>query len=429
MGPKDTTSGPGGEKRWGGGHAAPSKSGQKPGGAQRGNHQAAQSTFMEAQQGQAIDRDEIARHDETILENVRAAVRNRENPGDPDSVSEGVLRAKVLELGYRASFSNLDAKSKVFHVETNHFTLQPPNKIWVYSLDMTRQFATPRGDIKVKKLAEKLLIMDAVAQGSNSFNVPSTSWITDGDLLWSTQQFAQIDLSTPGRIANFWYQNELGVPLEIARIEISFQQVIQCTLPMTQLFYDGSATTWNKSVPAVLMRGLNAFLTRQARARHDLYHPSSNGRFYTKAANDHRDLDRMVRAIKGFSASTRPGTENLILNINTTTSPFFKRNITVSSFIRSQHASGASLRSIIAALKGVKVRLMYDLDKSQVTPAAIADLKSKGVQHQSEENRKFRFISEIAAASEKPKIGQNEDQKASDRTTTALKWFHERLWP
>ena len=102
---------------------------------------------------------------------------------------------------------------------------------------------------------------------------------------------------------------------------------------------------------SVLTRGLNAFLTDWARSQPGLEFTGGNKSFSTR----NFVLSQVIRAFKGFFLSVRPGTHQLLMNINSVASPFYYLQ-SVHDLIRNAQRSPHSLSGI---LKGVKVRIRY----------------------------------------------------------------------
>lgn len=192
----------------------------------------------------------------------------------PAEFQDAVEQTKRVH-GLRSTFANTNV-GKHGEVVTNYVTLTQPSRIYVYELEMISDFTDDGFPIKIRRNAEKRTIIDRIVQSNliPELGVVAGSpkpWATDGDLIWSvTDLFSTTD---PGEIttlhhsmnlfegANLTYVNECRESKTAARIKISFKMLINTTKTMSQLLADSENSSQGQSEAAILLRGLNAFLT------------------------------------------------------------------------------------------------------------------------------------------------------------------------
>ena len=156
------------------------------------------------------------------------------------------------------------------------------------------------------------------------FNVPV------GAPAWTTQA------------AGLFYMNEMGVQLHLDQVEITYVHDIDMSRPVAELMYDDAVTAMDENLPSVLIRGLNAFFTHHVmRSTGNVVTTGGHRSFeqtrgYILGPRSHQSYH--IRALKGSSLSTRPGNDQLFLNVNTATSPFFS-DMTVADFIHGARQS------------------------------------------------------------------------------------------
>ena len=314
----------------------------------------------------------------------------------------------IRKYGLRSGFATPDPGALI---ETNYLSMEFPQRIYVYHVEMIRGTDNRGNPILVKKQWDQLKVLQTITfaqtpypQYSTALNTNSLHWVSDGSTIWSTVALFNADLpsqepgpliSTPAQTVR--YENETGVFLDVDRVDITFRQEFDLTRPVGELFFDATAATFSESAPSILTRGLNAFFTRYVRDRSDPVVPHQtiayarsgfNKSFPTTGGAAVSELDgnrvsqQTLQAISGFSLSVRPGVQAMYVNVSIATSPFFK-NVTVQQFIERciHYPQGRSAEEVFRALKGIKVRIAHHTRNDQITFP--------------QPNSRFRFINGI----------------------------------
>lgn len=148
-------------------------------------------------------------------------------------------------------------------------------------------------------------------------------------------------------------------------ISISFDYEIDLSQQtLSDLFHDPTATAHRRSRPAIFIRGLNAFLTAHARSQSAtvLFTGGNKGvqltpQHQTQLESNGNARDDLLRALRGFFLSARPGTDQVFVNINAVSSAFFGRQ-TLDDFLESPayHRCNDGRKS--ALLRGLKVQII-----------------------------------------------------------------------
>jgi len=301
--------------------------------------------------------------------------------GNATSVQQGRLQTQQTQLAVQISPSQIElAKSNhglrtSFGIEgddvqiaTNYLKTELPEHIYAYTVDMIRGYDQQNQPILVGKKSDKMLVMAKLQVDVQELRNPST-WVHDGSNIWSTKPLFPGNVgAAPVYGQPLQYTNEMGVQLTLQLVQITHTHYIPLTESAVRHSYDGSQTPVVDSIPSVLARGLNAFFTN--------YTSRSNAQVITTGAN--RSFEKVqgqvlgrfnghVRALTGFSLSTRPGNNDIFVNVNTAISPFFAAGMTVADFIYRADASGKQ-RQIFGLLKGVKVQINYRMLRGRQNP-------------------------------------------------------------
>ncbi|KAK3718497.1 hypothetical protein LTR37_005001 [Vermiconidia calcicola] len=279
--------------------------------------------------------------------------------------SDGSLTLKQLsqvkyDMGLRTGFSQANGDRRV---ATNYLAITPPPSLYVYKVEMIRDYAVhTKRPIPVKRFADKKAVMGALSTLVPELQQLRKPWATDGDLIWSVDPlFHHTGPAQVAALQNINYRNECGQQLNVQDVGILYLETINCNMPMRQL-YDGAYTTaWRQSTPALLMRGLNAFFTSYAHTNQ-----GPQGITFTSANKAYQDnsnapLGRAhtpTRRLMGFFLSARPAMSSILLNVNNVSSPFYPRT-TVDDVIRNSDHPPNQLKRV---LRGVKVRITYHVN-------------------------------------------------------------------
>ena len=316
-------------------------------------------------------------------------------PPEGSKEEEAALTKIAKKWGLRTGFAKVEGKD----VETNHLTMSFPSKIYVYEIEMIRDFDQNGNPNRVAKQADKLLALEVMRRQPLASGRPAAlhfrlgsavltnTWVSDGDLIWSLRPLFddQNWQAVPAGLlaqtnAPLRYTNEMGRLLDLEQIHIRPKCVLDLSRRVGELFFDTTASSWDNSTPGILTRGLNAFFTAYVRDRPDELTPAGLNKSFRNVQGHHLDRfnDRQtLRALNGFFLSVRPGVQNMYLNISTATSPFFE-NILVSDFIARMQAARPprDLGEILRVLAGTKVRIEYNVNRTaQVFPTAASRIR------------------------------------------------------
>ena len=277
--------------------------------------------------------------------------------------SQGATKSLTIEdvkaeHGLRTAFATPDANAMVV---ANFLDLRHPARFGVYEIDMIRQFDSQNRAIRVHKFADKMKIMELLRATCPSLS-NSNKWVTDGDLIWSTARLFDSSNESTGQVYltrnNLSYENECGETLSVAQVTIALSQIITPNTQFGLLFSDAAAAASKRSNANILLRGLNAFFTAHARSQTQQYLFTTGSKGYNHTRQLH--VDNVLHALPGFTLSTRPGIQRLLLNVNTNCSVFFKQQ-NLNQFLRSQTYHRKTSRQKTAMLKGTKVSLTFDI--------------------------------------------------------------------
>lgn len=263
-------------------------------------------------------------------------------------------------------------------IRTNILRLTPPATIYVYELQMFRTVSSDNTipSIMVHSAADKKSLVPVIKSREVRLD-SSDNWVSDGDLIWSTTDIwgdlAQgkrrgsraMHLDHRPGTCDLSYDNECGESLTIEHVDINYLQTIHTQQQhIGELLHIPTGTAFRRSTPDLLLRGLNAMLTAQARTSRTVTSKGGNKLFDTTAV---QSLGKQVRALSGFFLSARPGADSLLLNINTAFSPFWDK-ITVHDYIKARSSSSDS--QLVGALKGLQVNIRYDVSGGWRTPSS-----------------------------------------------------------
>lgn len=292
----------------------------------------------------------------TQYESSAVAVRS---PVSADAVSITNLKYKE---GLRIAFG---MKGQAMNVATNHLELTLPSRIYIYKVEMIRKFfaVDDLNNVVVARSADKKLVLAKLQQMVPELKKTPRRWVSDGDLIWSTELLWSPTPSSKGHVFghnDLVYDNECGVKLVLDRVFISYLRDIDTTQKIADIFFDPMPAKYDDSTSAILTRGLNAFLTANVRSNTAITSVGSNRSFGNAVGHSlNQPGSAQLCALTGFFISARPGIQKMLININTATSPFFAQ-VTVAEFIDRSHAAGRSWSDTKSALKGVQVRIKYN---------------------------------------------------------------------
>lgn len=149
-------------------------------------------------------------------------------------------------------------------------------------------------------------------------------YATDHDPIWATKPLfpdKEGENSTPRPTQRFRAEHpHTQQIIAFQEVRIHFLKRIDALQSPLKLFHNSVASPDGAYDGAILIRGINAFITQHARENMETQHYAStaaNRFFFTRAPHE-RHLDasnQALRAFRGFSVSTCPGVDYLLLNI------------------------------------------------------------------------------------------------------------------
>lgn len=322
----------------------------------------------------------------------RLARSNGINVSGPNNPNLDVLKR---ESGFRPQFAQTRHGERSGAVITNFLELTAPPVIYVYRLEMIRfRNPTTNNPVLVAKMADKKWILEQLVPhvaplGANS----GFHWVSDGDLIWSTTPFlGPVPLQPPpanqppppplhqilhnqGAGVDLSYNNDCGNQLHASEVNIHAAFQIPTTGPMPQIFPEANGAPLRRHPPEVLLRGLNAILTIYARSVAQQQQTLCTGakKAYRRALADGRRLQAnaansdLLRALRGFFISARPGVEHILVNINTICSPFFAAGQSMQTLLDSQPFQRMSGPQQTSILEGLKVEINFPFAGSATT--------------------------------------------------------------
>jgi hypothetical protein len=239
-----------------------------------------------------------------------------------------------------------DGKEKDREVLTNYVRItNRPNCVYVYKLKIVRAIAPNGDELLVKDKAEKKAIFERLkAQNGYSELQTRRDYATDHDLIWATKPLfpatKKDEVSTPRPTQSFLVERpHTQQRILFVGVSITFEKQIDALQSPQDLLRDSDASPERADDAVVLIRGINAFMTQHARdnmTAQPYANTAANRFFFTRAPHemhlDHRN-PRALRAFRGFSVSTRPGVDHMLLNIHVGASPFLE-NVSVQQLIQ-----------------------------------------------------------------------------------------------
>ncbi|KAK6382466.1 hypothetical protein LTR65_010843 [Meristemomyces frigidus] len=273
-----------------------------------------------------------------------------------DDSSTKPLAAEMYDRGLR---TELGKEGRPTQVLTNFLKISHrPNFIFVYKVILVKEWRdeSEEGEDKavyIKRKFDKEALFDTI-KASLLRLVNSSCWVTDYDMIWSSKPlFDNKDhhVVPPGM------QNISGINPN------SFKRHRRRRLDhLPQSHRPGQN---------LLARGLNAMVTTYARGQANYFAKNAN-QFYD--VNRSKDIDRRLRALSGFFVSVRPGSQQLLLNINLRCSPFLQSNMTVHDFIGKRTGK----KALMSVLEGLKVMITYETNPDLTEPERTKFITSIG---------------------------------------------------
>jgi hypothetical protein len=259
-----------------------------------------------------------------------------------------------LRIGYGTRNDRLPVKDaqQAPTVLTNYVRItNRPKNVFVYKLEIVRETGANGEEHLTKNRVDKKAIFDQLKL-QNDYRVLQTrrDYATDHDLIWATKPlFPEIEgePSAPRPMQRFPVNHPHTQQLiAFEEVRIHYLKCIDASQSPLDLLRNSEQSPDRADDGVVLIRGINAFMTQHARDNMDAenYASTAANRFFLTQEPHERHLDRpdsrALRAFRGFSVSTRPGVDHMLLNIHVGASPFLEN---------------ASIQQLISRLKDMKL--------------------------------------------------------------------------
>lgn len=302
------------------------------------------------------------------------------------------------DYGLRTSF-NKTSNSKEVWIAANYFPvdLKAANvKIYVYDIEMLRQ-VTPR-EIEMRNRFCKEKIFTHLRRNEPALQTlqhNSGFWVTNYDTIWSVRELFPPTAASNSVLfqqSNLQCRDQNYRLVSGVQVSISRGRVLDLSKSVAELFRGNTNIVSNYDDPAVLINGLNAIITEVARTSPHRTSTTANKFYWTNkdsaeldASQRNQGLRHTIQALSGYFASMRPSFDQLLLNVNTVTSPFF-HNLTVREYAirllvninvaeRWQAGQLTSLpsqdvRALQTALRGLRVTLSDAIAGNSTDPTS-----------------------------------------------------------
>ncbi|KAL1589247.1 hypothetical protein WHR41_02002 [Cladosporium halotolerans] len=289
---------------------------------------------------------------------VQTAVNN------PSEKSQLGLLESLQSNGFRTDVASTGARSTVL---TNFLSIkQRPTTLFVYTIEFIKGFDDHEKPVSVKHKFDRQGLFDSMVNDTAYVQLQQNAhkWVTDFYNIWSAVPlFHDIDYTrVPNAIPIQGAQNP-NSGKRISNVEVAqiiFHRTIDLQKTIGQLYSKTTGGLKGNTDAALLSRGLNAIITRHAtntaRQANPTLIQSGAYKFYQTARSFELVTFRsnIVKGLHGFFVSVRPGSQQLLLNVNLRCSPFLKGKIKAWDVI---NAVNRDFSQASAILRGVKVSI------------------------------------------------------------------------
>jgi eukaryotic translation initiation factor 2C len=270
-----------------------------------------------------------------------------------------------FEHGLRTDYGknkNLDQERRII---TNYVKVnQKPKWVYVYELIFVRERKPATQDRPVKNKTEKGAIFEALKGRPGYAGLRDRrDYATDYDVIWSTRPLfpnnADGTEAIPAEEMFFQVLHPFtGQAIQWHSIKINWIKTIDAQANVRSLAGGQNATVDD------LTRGINAFMTQHTRenATTNGYESTAANRFFlTQGAHQH-ELDagpqnkRALVALRGFTLSARPGSDDWYPNIHAGASPFIIKGKVDDLFVRLRDM-GLTPREVFKAFRDREVMI------------------------------------------------------------------------
>jgi len=270
------------------------------------------------------------------------------------------------EFGIRTGFGTSGKILLKPEVITNYVKIvKRPENVDVYELKIVHHTELDRKEWLVKDKTRKKAIFEQLKHQLGYQNLRNhQNYATDYELIWATDPLFPVDKdqqATPQATQTFPVNHpHTNIPITFESVSITWMKRIDASQSPLAMLRSSNASTNSPDDGAILIRGINAFMTQHARENMDAQHYASTAanRFFLTQGDHEKHLDgwqhlqQNLRAFRGFSISARPGVDDLYLNIHVGASPFLE-NVTVQQLLKHFRATGmVSPREAFNIFKG-----------------------------------------------------------------------------
>jgi len=247
------------------------------------------------------------------------------------------------------------------NIVTNYVAVNAmPNELFEYRVEpikalekqSDKEDSVPK-EREISRRSEKRRIFEALRLRPELGLSNSQDWATDLDSIWSIRRLFTGDFCD---IQDLTYVKQSGREASLPLLTVKFRH----RLSLGHGTYDLIGERNDNREPLLVIKALNAIISHAVCQRNatDLHQVGVN-RFFLKAG--WKDIGTGLLAHRGYFTSIRPGTDRVLLNVNTATSAFFEP-ILVSDFIKTMREKPyhKNDKDIEKMLRGVTVRITYD---------------------------------------------------------------------
>lgn len=281
-------------------------------------------------------------------------------------------------------------------VVTNYVTVTPKiTDVFVYSMVISSSSANSQPAERENVFAA--LCEQQPLQGRDDLS-------TDYETLWVGSA-----LQGPLVLDNVSYLNQNGQNVVVPHIEFKYQRRLD--------FSNGSADLTGAAKsdrnPAELKRALDGMITRSIVTKNqDTLSQSGSNELFIKSKGPQLDVDvnnepiyNALHIRRGYSASVRPGADDVLLNVEIVHKTFLKPMIVSDLIDEMESHVGDAYGDYVNYLKGRTVRIMYDRP-------TLAD----GIDRDIEVNR-------IKTISDSGEVPQNQQFERDGKMRSVKEWF------
>ncbi|KAF2141278.1 uncharacterized protein K452DRAFT_309060 [Aplosporella prunicola CBS 121167] len=282
------------------------------------------------------------------------------------------LDAKV-NYEKNAPEADIESKSRRKEFGFQNETEVTTNYVWVRSVPpQLHEYKIEIGLVKIKTQGEDAPKTKEIKRRSELRQVfeglresyplsGKDDWATDFSYVWSVSELFK---GTELTLRDFEYRKQSGKRAVISDVIFKLQQIHSFADGVRGLIHrpdntNNTANQTNSTGVAQKLRALNAIVSRYMSLSTDSTTQVGANRFFLNHGYTNLGSSPLL-AVRGYFSSLRPGMSKMLININTSTSVFFKP-ILVSEFLERAKRDCNLTRDVAKRiLKGVTVRITYN---------------------------------------------------------------------